>query len=258
MPQVSKKHESHIIARMIGMIALIITGAGVLFGAFFLPLDSLLDSKHIPIWFWVLAPLDIFASFKIGLPKTDIRPLLLFFLFPVLTGLYFREGWIVTLGFMYLSPIFVRRFFPKAKDYLFLIRTGKEPEKIVQIPTDKPFEPVIPNYMPNTYKMDSYEFNTLKGIDVVNITYIQPNWDYFIWLKEARSPIPDLEPKKHSIVTQETINGINVKVARLKRKRKGDLLFTELDWDTGGLFFNLRALGVREELVFKIAESLIR
>ena len=92
---------------------------------------------------------------------------------------------------------------------------------------------------------------------MADITYTQPNWDYFIWLKEARSPIPDLEPKKNAVVTSEKINGIDVKIARLKRKKKGDLSFTEADWNMNGLYFNLRALGVRDELVFKIISSLI-
>jgi hypothetical protein len=254
----SKKRESHIIARAIGMIVLIFTVATLLFAAFFLPVYSLSGFKHISIWFWILAPLDIFASFKIGLPKTDLRPLLLFFMLPILTGLYFREGWIVALGYLYISPILVKKFVPKIKDYLFLIRTGKDPEKVVQVPENAPFEAILPGYIPNTYKMDSFEYEKSKGIDIASITYNCAEWDPMFWLKEAQSPIPDLEPKKNADVTTEKINGIDVKIARSKRKKKGDLSFAEADWTMNGLYFNLRALGVRDELVLKIIGSLIR
>ena len=105
--------------------------------------------------------------------------------------------------------------------------------------------------------MDSFEYEKTKNINIASITYTCPEWDPMFWLKEAQSPIPDLEPKKNAVVTLEKINGIDVKIARLKRNKKGSLAFTEADWNMSGLYFNLRALGVRDELVLKIISSMI-
>jgi hypothetical protein len=254
----SKPSRSLIVQRAFEAFALLIVGLGIIIVAIFLPLSQLFFSKGIPIWFWIMAPFIVIASQKIGFPKAQLWPVLAFVMLPMLTGLYFREGWITSLAFMYTGLELIKRSIPEMKHSIRFIKTGKVFEKTIQVPKNLPFDPVLPNYMPKTYKLNSYESYSFKGVELVSITYTQPNWDYFIWLKEARGPIPDLEPKKNAIVTQETINSINIRIARLKRKKKGDLPFTEVDWDMGGLYFNLRALGVRDELVLKIIESLIR
>jgi hypothetical protein len=256
--QMSKSSRSLIIQRTFEAFALLIVGLGIIIVAIFLPLSQLFFSERIAIWFWIFAPLFVIASLKIGLPKTTLWPVMIFFMLPMLTGLYLDEGWITSLAFIYVGIALIKSSLPEINKSVHFIKTGKVFAKMIQTPKNLPFQPLLPEYIPNTYKMNSYESYKLKNVEVISITYTQPNWDYLIWLKEARNPIPDLEPKKKSIVTQDIINGISVRVARLNRKNNRDLPFTEMDWDTGGLYFNLRALGVREELVHKIAESLIR
>jgi hypothetical protein len=120
---------------------------------------------------------------------------------------------------------------------------------------EKPrFQVQLPKYVPDDFKLNYIEFYKSKKIYIANIVYDQKKSDLLIWLKEAQHPIPDLAPSKNATKNSTLINGIEIFIA--KSSKKEDQIFIETDWSAGGLYFNLRTLGLAYDQVEMIVASL--